>query len=130
MSTNSVSNEVFHERLRQDQKWGEQNHPDVAPGEIHHEVYVQGAARWKRENDIRDSRDELAWDGILLEEVFEALELGGKDEGALREELIQVAAVAQVWVEAIDRRKEQGNPHSIPSPRAQLEGRAGAPAHP
>lgn len=46
---------------------------------------------------------ELAWADILLEEVCEANE-EDQDPAALRAELIQVAAVAMRWVDAIDHR--------------------------
>ncbi len=42
------------------------------------------------------------WRDILLEEVFEAL--AEEEPKELRKELVQVAAVAAQWVEAIDRR--------------------------
>lgn len=46
-----------------------------------------------------------SWALILLEEVSEAVEAIG-DATALRAELVQVAAVATAWAEAIDRRQE------------------------
>lgn len=45
---------------------------------------------------------ETTWRDILLEEVFEAL--AESDVAALRTELVQVAAVAAKWVEALDIR--------------------------
>ncbi|TIH26025.1 NUDIX hydrolase, partial [Subtercola vilae] len=47
------------------------------------------------------------WQDILLEEVFEAF--AESDTSKLRTELIQVAAVAQQWVEAIDRRTPEAS---------------------
>lgn len=46
-------------------------------------------------------RDET-WSLVLLEEVLEALEARAAEE--LRAELVQVAAVAVRWIEAIDAR--------------------------
>lgn len=72
--------EVAAECDRQDAKWGEQNHLDPT------------------------------WAAILGEEFGEACqallhdEFGGRAAGTLRAELIQIAAVAVQWVEAIDRR--------------------------
>jgi NTP pyrophosphatase (non-canonical NTP hydrolase) len=66
------------ERHAQDAKWGEQNH------------------------------DDFIWTAILTEEVGEAAQaalhakFGG--HGDLREELVQVAAVALAWLECMDRR--------------------------
>lgn len=73
-----VLGDVWLERLRQDQRWGEQNHPDPT------------------------------WLTILVEELGEVasgilLGLDG-DPPSIRAELVQVAAVAAAWVEAIDRR--------------------------
>jgi type IV pilus biogenesis protein CpaD/CtpE len=90
---------VRDERDRQDAKWGEQNHPD-------------GTGRDGNRKAMADMARELCqrlaalgvvtWYHILLEEVYEAL--AEDDPAKLRAELIQVAAVAQQWVEAIDRR--------------------------
>lgn len=84
MSAYSVAKEVIEERERQDEKWGVQN--------VH----------------------DFEWVSILAEEFGEAAQAAneanftsGKTRGDfthLRAELIQVAAVAQAWVEAIDRR--------------------------
>jgi hypothetical protein len=43
---------------------------------------------------------------IFIEEVAEAI--GAANEDRLREELVQCAAVAVAWIEAIDRRKAAG----------------------
>lgn len=104
-----VLTEIHHERERQNAKWGEQNHPD-GTGPTH------GLTRpgWPNSypqiaNDIRNAVDHAAtngestWSLILLEEVFEAL--AEEDPQRLRRELVQVAAVATQWVEAIDRRR-------------------------
>lgn len=110
----SVLREIAAERVRQDAKWGEQNHPDGT-----------GWARdWRKDgswNDLcyagqeggeleRTARRILqggaSWAAILMEEVGEALEAG--DPVALRAELVQIASVAVAWVEAIDRR--EGSP--------------------
>ena len=95
----STLTEVAHEQARQRKLWGVQNHPSFL--------------RWKHGylppvDVIREMNDGavydgcLAWELILLEEVAEALE-ERTDLARLREELIQVAAVAMSWVESIDR---------------------------
>ena len=76
--------EVAQERHRQEARWGEQNHGDER------------------------------WQGILGEEMGEVCKATNETwadekfslehEHQLRTELIQVAAVAVAWVEAIDRR--------------------------
>ena len=82
---------VLAERARQDAKWGEQNH------------------------------DDLAWLAILMEEVGEAAECVCKTSigptaiekpelhpAILESEVIHVAAVAVAWVEAMRRRGSAG----------------------
>jgi hypothetical protein len=91
---------VNAERKRQDERWGEQNHPYVA----HHtgrDWLIDAAESWKRANAARVEHGALAWDGILLEEVFEAL--AEVDAERRIEELTQVAAVAVAMIEAIRR---------------------------
>lgn len=102
-ATACVLGEVSAERECQDNRWGEQNHPDVAvhTEDVDRAAYGEQALFWKRENGHRVLSDSLAWDGILLEEVFEALEC--EDPSELRNELRQVAAVAVAWIECLDR---------------------------
>ena len=70
---------VRDERIRQDKKWGEQNH--------------------------RDS----TWLAILVEEVGEAAKaILEKDGDDLEKEIIQVAAVAVAWRESRMRAKDCG----------------------
>lgn len=104
MTTLNVLREVEAERVQQDRKWGQQDHPDVRPRVGLDTRYGYGihANHWKAENDLRARDKSLAWDGILLEEVYEAL--AEEDPDQLRAELVQVAAVATAWVECIDRR--------------------------
>lgn len=79
--TGFVLRQVESERHKQSKKWGEQNH------------------------------DGYRWLAILGEEVGEAnkamlqTEFGGSSVEHLREELIQVAAVAVAFIECIDRHK-------------------------
>jgi hypothetical protein len=103
---------VENELYRQDEKWGEQNHPDgtgrdCCPNEWTiggSDTALELAEYAKEDNAAAVGRGDLTWRGILLEEVWEALaEPEGSDE--LRTELIQVAAVAVQWVRAIDRRR-------------------------
>lgn len=67
--------EVLNERIRQDKKWGQQNH------------------------------EPFTWIAVLAEEVGEASqaalhrEFGGPEHDSLMKELIQVAAVALAMVE-------------------------------
>lgn len=93
---------------RQDELWGDQSHlPDVEPvssGWVQRLVYKNLADGWKETNAQRVADGTIAWDGILLEEVFEAL--SEEDPVKQYEEFVQVAAVALQWAGAIRRRGE------------------------
>lgn len=104
----SVLEEIAAERARQNAKWGEQNHPDGTGAETEPVPLwrADDFAEWaKNKTDLMARFGTVTWRDILLEEVAEALE--EEDADALRAELIQVAAVATQWVEAIDRRREE-----------------------
>lgn len=92
--------EVALERNSQDREWGPQNHPltSVAWMPASHE---QLAGMWKRGNDVAATLGRSSWDGILLEEAYEAF--AETDPAKARAELIQVAAVAIAAIESIDR---------------------------
>lgn len=104
MSRLGVALDVLEERQRQDAKWGEQNHND-GTASAHWREFGVTAGMARRACDNASKRGECTWLDILLEEVAEAFE--ETDTTKLRAELIQVAAVAQAWVEAIDRRGGQ-----------------------
>lgn len=98
MRKHLVLSEIGHERHRQDRKWGEQNHPDGTS------VILLPTANLSRTRaDEAAKAGCLTWAHILTEEFYEAM--AEEDQGKLRTELIQVAAVATAWVEAIDRRR-------------------------
>lgn len=97
--TRRVLFEVFNERRRQEKKWGEQNHPDGSGGR----EWELAARVAKRDCDTEHKEGKGTFLSILKEEVFEAF--AEKDPLLLRAELIQVAAVACNWVEAIDRKR-------------------------
>jgi hypothetical protein len=93
-----VLGDVLTERERQDEEWGEQNHPDGTGGPGTGHVRTAG----RRACDVATSLGNLTWRHILHEEVVEAF--AERDPEKLRAELVQVAAVAAAWIEAIDRR--------------------------
>lgn len=103
MTTDNVLKEVAEERQLQDIRFDEQNHPIVSPtyGQSSRDFYHNEALLWKLTNDQRFKSGDLAWDGILLEEVYEAL--AESDPKKIRAELIQVAAVAVAAIECLDR---------------------------
>ena len=108
-----VLREVRGERYRQHAKWGEQNDPD-GTGQAITLPRVSSTAEvaiWaKGRTDALMARGACTYEAILTEEWAEAL--AESDPAQLRTELIQVAAVAVAWVEAIDRRAQSGDPES------------------
>jgi NTP pyrophosphatase (non-canonical NTP hydrolase) len=88
--------DVMRERRLQDTKWGEQNH------------------------------DDGYWLAILTEELGEAAQSICKRDSNLRNELVQVVAVAIAWIEAMDRRRCEPTRSTRPAPppaRAPQAGR-------
>lgn len=138
----STLDDVAAERERQNDKWGEQNHPNVDavlinrpsvvdgrgirwPGSCtpqrmaeHYEIPTAGRAKFA--TDRAATLGECTWAHILIEEVAEAIEAATlhdqfvavhgsppERERDLRNELIQVAAVATQWVECLDRKANE-----------------------
>lgn len=100
-SLSKVLRQISKERDRQDAKWGEQNHPDGTGF-----AYMRERARIsRRECDAAFAAGQGTWRHVLREEYHEALACD--DPAELRAELLQVAAVAAAWIQAIDRRKDQ-----------------------
>ena len=102
MSNKCIYELIEEEVKRQQDLWGEQNHPDVP--ELNGWDWEAKAYSWKQENALRNTTGKLAWDGNLLEEVYEAL--AESDPEKLKTELVQVAAVAVTWIKCIERRKK------------------------
>lgn len=118
----SVLAEVLKERNRQDEKWGQQNHPDKIKdaydeSDLSNEKKNYAFDKWisafgscLSEKDVKlavnsDAENGLSsWEGILTEEYAEVVDA---DDSELDEELIQLAAVAVAWVEARRRRKNE-----------------------
>ena len=104
---NAVLAEIVAERARQDRTFGEQNHRDGTGLP----VYQHSANRYRDQAQRAAASGHLAWRDVLQEEVYEAL--AEPEPAALRVELLQVAAVAVAWIEAIDRRQAAGE---VPPP--------------
>lgn len=92
--------EVAAERRAQDAKWGEQNHPDGTGAAYPSAQNMADTVR--RLCQQAASEGTATWRHILTEETYEAL--AEDDPTQLRAELLQVAAVAVAWIEALDRR--------------------------
>lgn len=110
----TVIHEIAVERGRQEQVWGEQNHPDGTGTD-----WVSGiipAYGWKdpvaahvadlakRDCKQAATRGTQTWLKIAREEMAEAF--AETDPDKLRIELVQTAAVLVNWIQAIDRRPE------------------------
>ncbi|WVX89674.1 hypothetical protein SEA_FEYRE_55 [Mycobacterium phage Feyre] len=114
---------VAEERHRQDRKWGDQNYPNVDPtvladGGIPTQwsmaqfYQIPSSMRAKYLCDRAAQEGRCTWAHILIEEVTEAIEAAtihdlrlltdDQTRNALRDELIQVAAVAVQWAEKLD----------------------------
>lgn len=99
VNTRAVLEEVFQERERQDAKFG----PDLGlpdgTGAAHHKELLE----WVRQRMAQlEKRGRVTFVDVLVEEVAEAR--AESDPVRLRGELVQVAAVAVKWIEAIDQR--------------------------
>lgn len=106
-----VLHEVMNERIRQDTRWGDQSHPDGTGGNVMEKGVAHGRSSFGMNADAARNYATyaaefgvLTWADILREEFYEAL--AESDQDKLRAELVQVAAVAVAWIEAIDRRGE------------------------
>lgn len=99
MSRERVLLDLWRERDRQEEKFPAQELPDGTGQPGDYELAV--AARFSCDRAVEAGT--VSWRHVLKEEVREAL--AERDPDALRAELVQVAAVAVRWVEAIDRRR-------------------------
>jgi len=102
MSIENVLNEIAQERAAQDATWGVSDFED---GVSHH--WAASAQIAKDRCDDADALGTTTWAMVLEEESLEAL--CETDPAKLREELVQVAAVAVAWIEALDRRNASTN---------------------
>lgn len=109
-----IMSDIAHERHQQERQWGRQDHPDACvalldrqggatPQQLAEDVEIPTADRAKFLGLTASMRGRLRWAALLVEEAAGAVEAFGDDE-SLRHELVQVAAVAAAWIEAIDRR--------------------------
>lgn len=103
MSLHDVLTDIAAERARQDEKWGEQNHPDGTGADYTLAEVAELDVRFARTRcDRAFERGAGSWEHILFEEFCEAM--AEDDPVRLRAELLQLAAVAVHWIEAIDQR--------------------------
>jgi hypothetical protein len=91
--------DILAERGRQDDKFGEQHHPDGTEDGIYQTTVADNARTWCQ---ITANTGSVTWRDILNEEIQEAF--AEVAPAKLRAELIQSAAVLVAWVEDIDSR--------------------------
>lgn len=87
----NILTDVAAERERQDVKWGEQNHDDAHWAPILGEEFGEA---------MTEVNNILWYKGEIKKEVLIQ---------HLREELVQVAAVAVAWIECFDRRESNAS---------------------
>ena len=90
--------QIAQERVRQNLKWGEQNHANGTGSHTDQILASQKKAACDRAADL----EALTWLHILDEEVAEVF--AEADPQKLRAELVQVAAVCVQWIECLDRK--------------------------
>lgn len=112
-ATQAVLDDVLAERDRQHAKWGQQDLPD---GTTRDHAAVLRAVDAQTRCAEAALLGTLAFRHILEEELCEAM--AETDDERLEVELVQVAAVAVQWVEAIRRRRAKADA----AVRAQLGG--------
>jgi hypothetical protein len=101
---------VADERIRQDRKWGEQNHPSVdeelagccRPETMCEHYGIPDEQTAKRKCDEAAKFELCTWAHIAVEELSEAV--SAETDTLRRAELVQLAAVVVAWIECIDRR--------------------------
>ena len=110
MALHDVLDDIAAERARQDARWGEQNHRDGTGADYSLREVAELDVRFARDRcDRAFERSAGSWEHILYEEFCEAM--AEDDPVRLRPELVQLAAVAVHWIEAIDAR-----PAAAPQP--------------
>jgi hypothetical protein len=94
-----IFTEIVQERIRQDEKWGEQNHEMLKCESI--DVIKRTLRHFRLYNELPI----CDWYSIIQEEIAEAFV--ETDPQRQREEMIQVAAVVVQIIEYLDRHKEE-----------------------
>lgn len=100
-NTEFVLNDIHRERVKQAAKWGDQTHDiftdrRVEAERARHRIAAETCKL------MFSAVENPGWDLILLEEVYEAF--SEEDPHKIREELVQVAAVACAIIEDLDKK--------------------------
>lgn len=104
-----ILGEVRREREKQEEKWGQQNHPILDPmlldrpaRRMCEEYEIPTEDRARQVVETHAERGTLTYMHILQEEISEAVSCGSNTV-ELRKELIQCAAVLVAMIESLDR---------------------------
>ena len=92
----NIFEEIRAERRRQDEKWGEQNHP-MLDKRVPEGLIKEGADLCRTINES----GEKSWFSVLRGEVYKAF--SETEPEKQREEMVQVASVAVAILECLDR---------------------------
>jgi precorrin-6B methylase 2 len=107
----SISQDILREVSRNLYRWGMQQHPDIyIGGSTQYGCPDNNVARAACERAAKEGR--ITWAHILVEEVAEALDT--QSPADLRDELVQVAAVALDWIRDLDQRRAASEEHESP----------------
>jgi len=105
----NILSEIKAERQRQEEKWGQQEHPILdqrlltfGPERMCDEYELPSEDRARELCEYRSRTGTLTYMHILIEEISEAASCG-KNVEELRKELIQCAAVTVAMIESLDR---------------------------
>jgi len=105
----TILEQIKNERIKQDAKWGQQNHPILDPMLLHrgrqrmceeYEIPTEERAKFLCETNA--NRGSVTYMHILIEEISEAASCG-VNTNELRKELVQGAAVMVAMIESLDR---------------------------
>lgn len=98
--TDTIEREVRAERQRHLAKWGPQTHANGTSFDLWTYETEKAKNDWQRSRETGSE----TWLQILHEEVLEVFEKEEDDLLGMREELIQVMAVAKAWIVDIDNK--------------------------
>lgn len=106
----AILSDIADEQVRQLDKWGVQHHQDTPIGSdglsVFELLHIPAVEMAKATTDDLHRTAQETWADILLEEFCEAVEAAQEESAEhLREELVQVAAVAASWIRDIDTRE-------------------------
>ena len=101
-----IFEEIRAERQRQDEKFGEQNHPMLGKSRYTDKVFpgLGDLADTLVDYRMRCNTNKYGWYDVLQEEICEAFSEAEPEKQ--REEMVQVAAVAVAIIECLDRREK------------------------